>query len=111
MYASGQGVEVNCEIAAVLYEEAHEAGLAAATCNLEYMYRNGLGVEQSIEKAAEFYNQVSCAETMGSSSSLEIDHKTVSDVISHMSVSEVLPTVVPKFLLHTHFANVKLGGA
>ena len=51
MYAKGQGVEQNLELAAKWYRSAAEHGVATAQYKLGIMYRDGQGVPQDMEYA------------------------------------------------------------
>ena len=57
MYANGDGIPENDEVAAKWFRLAAEQGDALSMSNLGAMYANGEGVEQDVTIALEFFTQ------------------------------------------------------
>ncbi|HCU88985.1 MAG TPA: sel1 repeat family protein [Gammaproteobacteria bacterium] len=56
MYAAGQGVDKNAELAAKWYRKASKLGVADAQYRLGDLYENGDGVPRDIERAYGWYS-------------------------------------------------------
>ncbi len=56
MYAAGQGIDKDSEIAAQWYRKASERGVADAQFRLGDLYQNGRGVPHDMERAYAWYS-------------------------------------------------------